>query len=197
MRNREMSLDEARGACVYKLGAARFHYNSLESASHDNTAAIAAWARNYPSPLPAEVMPIFYHLDAFLYQLSSCFDMLLQIINIKSGILLPEHQVKWNPYTKRGEMATFMKKVEKNDNIRFLKVGRYYQAETFSSLRKTRNHITHRGYLGLYVSYNDDNDDILLTIPGLSYLLLERCEIWGNSVASFVSDIDPELRGRV
>ena len=81
--------------CLYKLRAARFHYENIESAYHAVKPAMFEWTKNFSSPTPQEVMPIYISLDTFLYQLVSCFDMLLQVVNIRSGVGLPVEQVMW------------------------------------------------------------------------------------------------------
>jgi hypothetical protein len=142
-------------------------------------------------------MPIFYHLDSFLYQLVSCFDMLLQVVNIRSGVGLPVEQVMWKAGVNSGTTTRFMKLLKVNDPTTFDKIDDYYRNDLFVSLKKLRDHVAHRGAQGLSISISEECGTTAVSIAGQPYEIVERCEMWGKFVGDMILDVDPDLRKKI
>jgi hypothetical protein len=195
-----MTLDEARRVCIYRLRAARYHHNTLEALYSANRAALNSWVRDYPAPTPTVLMPFYYHLDSFLYQLASCFEMLLQIVNIKIGVGFPDTRISWNLEASNRKMTPFMKAVKMKDEILFEKIHHHYKDDLFVSLRNARNFIAHRGALGLYISYSEESGMNFARIAGQpidpgakSYEPVEQCKAWGDFMGGVIAAIDPGI----
>jgi hypothetical protein len=188
-----VTLGLARNVCLYKLRAARYHHNMLETAYAESKAALLDWARNFQSTPPLAAMPLFYHLDSFLYQSVSCFHMLLQVLNMRSGINLPEKEVSWKSGTNSRNKTKFMKLLEQSDLVAYNKIDRHYRGELFSSLMMARDHVAHRGTQALYVSYSEEQGVTAVSIAGQPYEIVDRCKMWGEHVGSMLADVDPDL----
>jgi hypothetical protein len=192
-----MTLDEAQNACLYKLGAAWFHYENLVDLCQTQRPTMFEWTKDFRSPTPREMMPIFYHLDAFLYQLVSCFEMLLQVVNIRAGVGLAENRLKWGTGADGATTTPFMKRVKANDPSAFDKIQAFYRSDLFASLKRFRDQIAHRGTRGLYISYVEGQGVTAVSIVGEPYELVDRCNMWGKHVSDMVFDVDIELKQKL
>jgi hypothetical protein len=177
--NLPIDIDAAHSAFAYKLGAAKYHFRQLETLSHEHVPLIIEWTKNHQDPVPSPMMEIFYHLDAFIYQLYSCFDMILQIINIQHGLGVAENKVSWG----NEDNKPFKKKLRLSSPAVYQLLDDAFHADWFVELKRTRDHLAHRGFSALTVAYSEENETVLLMLPGLSLLLTERCDMWGNRMA--------------
>ncbi len=106
-----------------KINAAKFFYKEISK----------LYTLGQSKSLPDE---FFYHLDGCIFELHAASQMLLQIINIKSGVNEEEFNVSWSPKFKNAlklkcePMYEFWEKLDASPD--------------FWILEATRQHISHR-----------------------------------------------------
>ncbi len=115
-----------------KIDAARFFFEKLRSKEFD------------PRKRTSIQNEFYYFLDACIFELHAASQMMLQIINIQSGLNRAPYQVSWNP--------SFKKELEQNSRNLFLFWEQIDHSSEFSILEAMRQYIAHRGRSGVSVS---------------------------------------------
>lgn len=169
----------------FKIMAAQHHLRAMHYVYNREKPGLDAWAKNYPrEPSPDTFQPFYYYFDAFLYELVSCFDMILQYVNIKYNLGVPMNQVSW----RRSD--PFRPRLAQQQPEVYRVIDSAHQDQWYQELLNTRNSVAHRGTIGLMIEYTDDDGIHYVGIPGLSHEFFERCEIWGTKLSELLERVE-------
>jgi len=132
-----------------KINAAKFFYKEISKLYTPNKSKLS---------LPDE---FFYYLDGCIFELHAASQMLLQIINIKSGVNEEEYNVSWNPKFKidlKSKCETMYEFWEKLN-----------ESASFWVLEATRQHISHRNSLIVNCATEGENGPIISVSLAIRY----------------------------
>lgn len=176
-------------AFAYKLGASRYHLGRLKLIFKEHQEIFYKLAKEPHINTPSEVMPFFYHYDAFLYELSSCFDMTLQYLSEKHNLGFEEKDIGWNPEYK--------KELKLKCSKAFEIINNEYKQWWFEDLRSARNYITHHGSPGLGVEFTKAGIALFFfDLPRLHQKreMFEQCDIWGQNISNLFRSVEEVVK---
>ena len=78
---------------------------------------------------------MFYHYDAFVFELLSCFDLILQWVNIKLGLNQRDDRISWGK-----QQNSYMAKVKVANSDVFDVIDGGFTAWWFADLQESRNY---------------------------------------------------------
>lgn len=179
--------DEKEEAFHFKLSAALFHrdrmHNIIQTCEH--------YFANPSTRPPKEVNPFFYHCDALLFELCSCFDVALHVARLKCRIVIPDRQVRW-------DNKTFRDAIQQANVTAHAKIDAVAEAEWFRDLSAARNYVTHHNHPAILVDAASDGSRvqfITFGMPGMKQHrdLFEQVDRWGRNMAQFWNDLKAVL----
>jgi len=166
-------------AFAYKLGASKYHLEQLKRLFKKHQQIFYRLATQPRDNTPPEVMPFFYHYDAFLYELGSCFDMTLQFLSVKHKLEIEEKDIGWN--------HKYKKELKLKCSKAFEIINNEHNQWWFEDLRTARNYITHYGSPGLGVEFTKEGITLFFfELPRLHQKreMFEQCDIWGQNISN-------------
>ena len=172
-------------AFEYKLGAAKYHLKQLKDIFDIHQQLFHNLASNTTAKTPVEIMPFFYHYDAFLYELGSCFDMSLYYLTEKHKLKISERNIGWNK-EYRAELKAKCPKA-------FEAITKEYNEWWFEDLRTARNYIAHHDSPPLGMEYTEKGVSLLFFyIPRLHQRreMFEQCNIWGTNISKLFQTVE-------
>lgn len=178
--------NEKKRAFAFKLGAAKYHLQQLRSIFKSHNQLFFEWSQKPESYTPKEIIPFFYYYDAFLYELVSCFDMILQYLAAKCNLQINDKTISWNNLEFKQELR------RKCPNA-FSKIESEYGEWWFEDLRTARNYIAHHDRPPLGLERNDKGITLLFFyIPGLHQgrEMFEQCDFWGSNISKLFKSIE-------
>ncbi len=128
------------------MNAAHFFYKKIQNIYHPGGSK--------PSDISDE---LYYYFDGVIFELHAASQILLQIVNLKSGLNISTNNVSWNK-----TFQTSLKK--KNKNLYDWWRGVNFSPE-FHIIESMRQHIAHRGGTFLTSSINGKGYVDVLSIP--------------------------------
>ena len=175
-------------AFEYKLGAAKYHLKRRRDIFKEHDQLFFKWSDQPNYHTPDELMPFFYHYDAFLYELHSCFDMILYYLSLKHDLKIPEKNIAWGKKYKEALKQRFSEAYEA-----ISREYREYIEWWFEDLNTARNYVSHHDRPSLGLERTDAGITLLFfDIPGLHQRreLFEQCDIWGNKMSELFKEIE-------
>jgi hypothetical protein len=100
---------------------------------------------------------LFYYLDGVVFELHAASQLLLQIINIKSGLNKPTSLVAWN-----NRYQKLLKKINQGLYDWWISID---SSPEFNILEAFRQHISHRGGSFVIAATDEKGNIKLLSIP--------------------------------
>jgi hypothetical protein len=150
------------------------------------SAALLAWVNDSNGHTPAALMPLFYNCDAFLFELWSSFDMILQYIAAKHHIPLNVDQVKL------GQNFWGLLAAADRDAHDVLEAAA--KEWWFADLRTARHFITHHDRPALMIEYREEPPEVVLLsfgAPGMHQRreLFSQCDQWGANMSRLFKEL--------
>lgn len=167
----------------FKLGAAKYHLQRLNLIFNTHKNLFHKSCLDPSSKTPKEIMEFFYHCDAFLYELSSCFDMLLQYVYEKYSLGIGVQKIKWNVEYKlilKSKSGVTYEIIEEASNEWW-----------FNDLRVNRDYIAHHGRPSIGFEFNEKEVKFpFFGNPGLPKrpiherrVMFEHGDLWGKKMS--------------
>lgn len=172
-------------AFEYKLGAAKYHLKQMQSIFKEYNQLLFKWSNDPKSRAPAKIIPFFYHHDAFLYELSSCFDMMLYYLASKYNLQVSEKDIGWG--------KKYKDELEQKYPVVYRTVSKEYDEWWFEDLRTARNYIAHHDSPPLGLEYIDKGITLLFFyIPRLHQRreMFEQCDIWRSKISGLFKSVE-------
>jgi hypothetical protein len=176
-------IDKKR-AFEYKLHAAKYHLTIMKNSFEHHKQQFVELSKHPNAHTPKELMPFFYSYNSFLYELYSCFDIMLYYVTLKHNINIVERNIGWNDGFK-AELK--LKSPEAYESI-----SKECDKWWLEDLRRARNYITHHDRPSLGIESNNDDIHLFFYIPGLHERreLFEQCNIWGKSTSKLFQGVE-------
>lgn len=140
------SVLESEQNFLSKINAADFFIDQIKNLYEPNA--------KIPRNIPAE---LYYYVDATIFELHAASQILLQIVNVKSGVKQRADKVNGG--------RVYQDLLKKTDNKLFEWWNDFNTSPKFHILEAMRQYISHRGGIFLQAEINENGDLILLTIP--------------------------------
>ncbi len=172
---------EKRDNFSFKLSAATYHLKTIDEIFIRNKEALGD---DDSSDNPTR--PVFYHYNAFVYEICSCFDMTLHYVNKKFDILIEDKSVQW-----KEDKSRFQKALILQQPAIYTLIGDIYDSEWFKALKATRDYLTHNGVIALQIDFSKDHVNVINPIIGNKIFHFD-CNLWGKEISKFFNKIYSE-----
>lgn len=177
----------------FKLRAANYHLLRLYSIFQEHKKIFYDTVSDASKSTPEEIMIFFYHCDAFLYEMSSCFDMILQYVFEKCSLDIQINQIKW---------AKQYKKALEKKSPKIYKILEDVSKEWwFNDLKVNRDYIAHHGRPN--IGFEVDDKEVRFPFfgnPGLPKrpiherrIMFEQGDLWGDKMSKLFMAVKAEF----
>jgi len=173
-------LKEKRDNFAFKLGAAKYHIQMIQTVFKNNRDLIVSGKIDLPT-----TRPFIYHYYSLVYEIYSCFDMTLHYVNKKYDLNFENKDVQWK---NEKDKTKFQKALNDISPQTYIYIHTVVETPWFIALKATRNYLTHNGIIPLQVEYNDTKINIINPIIDDKVLHFDL-NLWGEEISKFFNNI--------
>ncbi len=168
---------------AFKLSAAKYHLQMINEIFISNKTLIEKGEIDNP-----KTRPFIYHYYALVYEIYSCFDMTLHLVNTKFKLGFAGTGVKWRKVKKEADNNKFQKALRIKSPQSYSYINSVFESEWFDALKSTRDYLIHNGIIELQVGFSQNRVNIINPIiKGKIYHF--DCNLWGEEMAKVFNSV--------